>query len=63
MTIPKVGQPQLAYQIEQFRLQDKRNDDYAKVVEKRRFEQIAADRVARNRRLELDKGQNIDLEA
>jgi len=62
MTIPKVGQTQLVYQIEQFRLQDQRNDDYAKVVEKRRFEQIAADRVARNRRLELDKGQNIDLE-
>ena len=50
------------YNLEQVRLQEKRNSDYQKVVEKRRFEQIVAERVARNLRLELDKGRNIDIE-
>jgi hypothetical protein len=62
MTIPKVGQSQLVHQIEQFRLQDRRDEDYVKVVERRKFDQIVAERVSRNLRLGLDKGQNIDIE-
>ena len=62
MTVSKVGQTQLVHQIEQFRVQDKRNEDYAKVVDRRRFDQIVAERVSRNLRLGLDKGQNIDIE-
>jgi hypothetical protein len=62
MTISKVGQRQQVYQVERFRLQDRRDEDYAKVVEKRKFDQIVAERVSRNLRLGLDKGQNIDLE-
>ena len=62
MTIPKVGQRQLVQQIEQFRLQDKRDQDYTQVVERRKFDQIVAERVSRNLRLGLDKGQNIDIE-
>jgi len=62
MTISKVGQRQQVYQIEQFRHQDRRNEDYAKVVENRKFDQILAERVSRNLRLGLNKGQNIDLE-
>jgi hypothetical protein len=50
------------YNLEQLRLRDKRDEDYRKVVEKRNFEQIIADRVERNRRLDLDKGRNIDIE-
>jgi hypothetical protein len=62
MTIPKVGSRQQVYQLEQFRHQDRRNEDYAKVVERRKFDQIVAERVSRNLRLGLDKGQNIDIE-
>jgi hypothetical protein len=50
------------YRLEQIRLQDKRDNDYRKVVEKRRFDQIVAERVRRNLRLDLDKGRNIDVE-
>ena len=62
MTVSKVGQTQLVHQIEQFKLQDRRTEDYAKVVDRRRFDQIVAERVSRNLRLGLDKGQNIDIE-
>jgi hypothetical protein len=50
------------YNLEQRNLQKKQEEDYRKVVERRNFEQIVADRVARNLRLDLDKGRNIDLE-
>jgi hypothetical protein len=42
--------------------QDKREEDYLKLVEKRNFDRIIAERVARNIRLGLDKGRNIDIE-
>ena len=42
--------------------QDKREEDYRKVVERRNFDQIIAERVSRNIRLGLDKGRNIDVE-
>jgi hypothetical protein len=42
--------------------QDKRNEDYRKVVERRNFDRIIAERVSRNIRLGLDKGRNIDIE-
>jgi hypothetical protein len=48
------------YNLEQRNLQIKREEDYRKVVEKRNFEEIVAERVARNIRLDLDKGRNID---
>ena len=41
---------------------ERREEDYRKLVEKRSFERIVAERVARNIRLGLDKGQNIDME-
>lgn len=50
------------YNLEQRRLQDKRDEDFRKVIEKRKFEDIVAERVARNLRLDSDKGRNIDLE-
>jgi hypothetical protein len=50
------------YNLEQRNLQKKQEEDYRKVVERRNFEQIVADRVARNLRLDLDNGRNIDLE-
>jgi hypothetical protein len=61
MNISKADQCRIRdYNLEQNNIQRKREDDYRKVVEKRNFEQIVAERVARNIRLDLDKGRNID---
>jgi hypothetical protein len=48
--------------MQRIRTQDKRDEDYRKVVERRNFDRIIAERVARNIRLGLDKGRNIDVE-
>jgi hypothetical protein len=48
--------------MQRIQTQDKREEDYRKVVEKRNFDRIIAERVARNIRLGLDKGRNIDIE-
>ena len=50
------------YRVDQSRMEKQRLDDYSRVVEKRRVEQIMADRVRRNIRLDLDKGRHIDIE-
>jgi len=50
------------YQIDKVRLEKQQTEDYAKKIEERRVEQITAERVARNIRLDLDKGRNIDIE-
>ncbi len=50
------------YNLEQRQIQDKRDEDYRKVIEQRKFEDIVAERVARNLRLDLDKGRHIDIE-
>lgn len=44
------------------RNQEKRDEDYRKVVERRNFDRIVAERIARNIRLGLDKGRHIDME-
>jgi hypothetical protein len=63
MDISRIQQDQIRqYNLEQVNLQRKREEDYRKVVEKRNFDQIVADRVARNIRLDLDKGRHIDAE-
>jgi hypothetical protein len=63
MNISKIEQRQIRdYNLEQVNIQKKREDDYRKVVERRNFEQIIAERVSRNLRLDLDKGRNIDVE-
>ena len=49
------------YNLEQVNIQRKREEDYRKVVEKRNFDQILAERVERNRRLDADKGQQVDV--
>jgi len=48
------------YNLEQVNIQKKREEDYRKVIERRNFDQIVAERVARNIRLDLDKGRHID---
>jgi len=63
MNISRVQQEQIKnYNLEQVNLQRKREEDYRKLIEKRNFDQIVADRVERNRRLDADKGKNLDLE-
>ena len=63
MNVSRVDQHRIQeYNLEQKRLQEKREDDYRKVIEKRKFEDIVAERVARNLRLDLDKGRHIDIE-
>jgi hypothetical protein len=49
------------YRLDQARLEKHREQDYAKKIEERRLEQIIAERVSRNLRLDLDKGRNIDV--
>lgn len=63
MNISKIQQLQIReYNLEQVNIQKKREEDYRKVVEKRNFDEIIAERVSRNIRLDLDKGRNIDIE-
>lgn len=50
------------YRLDQTRLEKQREQDYAKKIEERRLEQVIAERVSRNLRLDLDKGRHIDLE-
>jgi hypothetical protein len=50
------------YRVDQVRLEKQREQDYSKKVEQRRIDQIIAERVSRNLRLDLDKGRNIDIE-
>ena len=50
------------YRLDQIRLEKQREQDYAKKIEERRIDQMIADRVSRNLRLDLDKGRHIDLE-
>jgi hypothetical protein len=50
------------YRLDQARMEKQRTEDYAKKIEQRRLDQIIAERVSRNLRLDLDKGRNIDIE-
>jgi hypothetical protein len=52
----------MAYQADRLRLQHQRDEDYSKIVDRRKYDKMVADRVQRNIRLGLDKGQNVDME-
>lgn len=41
---------------------ESRDEAYRKLVERRKFEDIIAERVSRNLRLNLEKGRHIDVE-
>lgn len=67
MEISRAEQSVIKYNLEQYRLdqtrlEKQRENDYAKKIEQRRLDQVIADRVSRNLRLDLDKGRHIDLE-
>jgi len=66
MAISRAEQSVIKYNLEQYRLdaarlEKQREQDYAKQIEERRLDQIIAERVSRNLRLDLDKGRNIDV--
>ena len=50
------------YRVDQARMEKQQTEDYSKKIEQRRLDQIIAERVSRNLRLDLDKGRHIDLE-
>jgi len=50
------------YRLDQARLEKQQTEEYAKKIEERRVDQMIAERVSRNLRLDLDKGRHIDLE-
>jgi len=50
------------YRLDQARLEKQQTEEYAKKIEERRVDQMIAERVSRNFRLDLDKGRHIDLE-
>ena len=62
MNVSRVDHNLQAHRQERIQLQDRREEDYRKVVEKRNVDRIIAERVARNIRLGLDKGRHIDVE-
>lgn len=62
MKVSRVEHQQTAYRAEQARLQDQRNEQYLAKTERKKFDDIVAERVSRAIRLGLAKGQNIDIE-
>jgi hypothetical protein len=62
MSISRVEHNLHVYRQEKVQLQEKREEDYRKLVERRNFDRIVAERVARNIRLDLDKGRYVDME-
>ena len=63
MNISKIEECRIReYNLEQVNIKKKREEDYRKVIEKKNSDRIVEDRIERNRRMDLDKGHNIDLE-
>jgi hypothetical protein len=63
MNVSRVDHNLQLHRLERIQLQDRHEEDYRKVVEKRNFDRIMAERVARNIRLGLDKGRHVDVES
>ena len=49
------------YRLDQARLEKQQTEEYAKKIEERRVDQMIAERVSRNFRLDLDKGRHIEI--
>jgi hypothetical protein len=62
MEISRAEQSVIRYNLDQYRMDKQRTEDYSKKIEERRLDQIIAERVSRNLRLDLNKGRNIDIE-
>ena len=62
MEISRAEQSVIRYNLDQYRMDKQRTENYSKKIEERRLDQIIAERVSRTLRLDLDKGRNIDIE-
>jgi len=62
MNISRVERQQAIWRQEQTSLQLQREEEYRKLVDKRKFDEIVAERVRRNIRLGLDRGTRFDAE-
>ncbi len=63
MKIDRINQRNIEVdRMERANEQYKKIEDYRKLIEKKNIETIIADRVARNMRLDRDKGRNVDVE-
>ena len=62
MNISRVERQQAVWRQEQTSLQLQREEEYRKLVDKRKFDEIVAERVRRNIRLGLDQGTRFDAE-
>ena len=62
MEISRVERQQAVWRQEQVSLQHQREEEYRKLIDKRRFDEIVAERVRRNIRLGLDRGTRFDAE-
>ena len=62
MNISRVERQQAVWRQEQTSLQLQREEEYRKLVDKRKFDEIIAERVRRNIRLGLDQGTRFDAE-
>jgi len=62
MNISRVEHQQAVWRQEQVSLQLQREEEYRKLIDKRKFDEIVAERVRRNIRLGLDHGTRFDAE-
>ena len=63
MNVSRINQRNIELdRTERANIQYKREEDYRKVIEKKNLETIIADRIARNMRLDRDKGRYIDVD-
>ena len=62
MNISRVERQAAEWRTEQATLQHRREEEYRKLVDRRRFDEIVAERVRRNIRLDADRGTRFDAE-
>jgi len=62
MNISRVEHQQAVWRQEQTSQQLQREEEYRKLIDKRKFDEIVAERVRRNIRLGLDRGTRFDAE-
>ena len=62
MKIDRINRNLEVERTESANVQYNREEDYRKVIEKKNLERIRAERIARNMRLDRDKGRYIDVD-
>ena len=62
MKIDRINRNLEVERTESANVQYNREEDYRKVIEKKNLDRIIAERIARNMRLDRDKGRYIDVD-